>query len=110
MRSYARNMRQDATLPENLLWQAIRNHRLSDLKFKRQVPILTYIVDFACLKQRLIVELDGGQHSESAADAVRDESLNKAGFKILRFWNHEVLDNLDGVCSQILHEASLQNP
>ncbi|WP_348225793.1 DUF559 domain-containing protein [Phyllobacterium sp. YR531] len=109
MRSYARNMRHDATLAENLLWQAIRNHRLSGLKFRRQVPILTYIVDFACLKQRLIIELDGSQHCESAADVVRDEKLHSAGFKLLRFWNNEVLVNLDGVCSQILYEARLQN-
>ncbi|MHC1549176.1 endonuclease domain-containing protein [Phyllobacterium sp. K27] len=102
-------MRRDPTLAENLLWQAVRNGRLGGLKFKRQVPILEYIVDFACLRSLLIVELDGAQHSGSVADIKRDHALDLAGFKTLRFWNDDVLDNLDGVCSQILHEANLRH-
>jgi very-short-patch-repair endonuclease len=93
-------------MAENLLWQAIRNNQLGGLKFKRQLPILDYIVDFVCLRVRLIVELDGGQHADSIADNMRDERLYQAGFKTLRFWNDEIIGNLDGVCSQILYEAS----
>jgi very-short-patch-repair endonuclease len=99
-------MRKDATTAENLLWQAIRNNQLGGLKFKRQLPILDYIVDFVCLRVRLIVELDGGQHADSIADKMRDERLCQAGFKTLRFWNDEIIGNLDGVCSQILYEWS----
>ncbi|WP_281406803.1 endonuclease domain-containing protein [Phyllobacterium endophyticum] len=106
MRTYARGMRRDATLAENLLWQAIRNNRLGGLKFKRQAPLLSYITDFACFGSKLIVELDGSQHSGSSSDLERDRRLEAAGFKTLRFWNNEIIGNLDGVCSQILYEAS----
>nr|WP_309083322.1 DUF559 domain-containing protein [Chelativorans sp.] len=104
-RSFARTMRADATKPENLLWQALRNRKLEGLKFKRQVPIDGYILDFVCFEARLIVELDGGQHSESIRDLVRDRHFEAQGFKTLRFWNDEVVKNLDGVCLTILHEA-----
>jgi very-short-patch-repair endonuclease len=104
-RSFARTMRADATRPEDLLWQALRNKRLEGLKFKRQVPLDGYILDFVCFEARLIIEVDGGQHSESVPDAVRDKHFEKQGFKTLRFWNDEVVKNLDGVCLTILHEA-----
>ncbi|WP_245418957.1 endonuclease domain-containing protein [Phyllobacterium endophyticum] len=84
-------MRRDATLAENLLWQAIRNNRLGGLKFKRQAPLLSYITDFACFGSKLIVELDGSQHSGSSSDLERDRRLEAAGFKTLRFWNNEIL-------------------
>ncbi|PSH61348.1 endonuclease domain-containing protein [Phyllobacterium sophorae] len=106
IRTYARKMRRDATLAENILWQAIRNNQLGGLKFKRQAPLLGYIVDFACFRSRLIIELDGSQHSGSNSDVERDKCLNASSFKTLRFWNDEIIRNLDGVCSQILHEAN----
>ncbi|WP_367118921.1 endonuclease domain-containing protein, partial [Mesorhizobium sp.] len=98
-------MRADATKAENILWQALRNKQLEGLKFKRQVPLDGYIIDFVCLGARLIVEVDGGQHSESKRDAARDMHFEIRGFKALRFWNDEVVKNIDGVCLTILNEA-----
>jgi len=98
-------MRADATKAENLLWQALRNRKLEGLKFRRQVPLDGYILDFVCFEARLIVEVDGGQHSQSARDAVRDPHFESKGFRTLRVWNDEVTGNLDGVCLTILHEA-----
>ena len=104
-REYARDMRTDFTKAENLLWQALRNRQLEGLKFKRQVPLGGYILDFVCLEARLIVEVDGGQHSESARDLERDVYFQSQGFRTLRFWNDEVERNIDGVCLTILREA-----
>ena len=104
-RSFARKMRADATKAENNLWQALRNRQLEGLKFKRQVPLDGYILDFVCFEARLIVEVDGGQHSESAHDAARDRHFEGQGFRTIRFWNDEVDSNLDGVCLTILREA-----
>ena len=98
-------MRADATKAENILWQALRNKQLEGLKFKRQVPLDGYILDFVCFDARLIVEVDGGQHSESKRDAARDIHFEIRGFKTLRFWNDEVVKNIDGVCLTILNEA-----
>lgn len=89
-RSFARAMRSDATKAENLLWQALRNRKLEGLKFRRQVPLDGYILDFVCFEARLIVEVDGGQHSQSARDAVRDRHFESKGFRTLRVWNDEV--------------------
>jgi very-short-patch-repair endonuclease len=74
-RTFARKMRADSTKAENVLWQALRNKQLGGLKFKRQVPLDGYILDFVCFEARLIVEVDGGQRSESSRDAVRDRHL-----------------------------------
>jgi very-short-patch-repair endonuclease len=104
-RRFAREMRADSTKAENLLWQALRNKQLEGLKFKRQVPMDGYIVDFACFDARLIVEVDGGQHSESQRDVERDSHFTAQGFRTLRFWNDEIERNLDDVCRTILHEA-----
>ncbi|QND54271.1 endonuclease domain-containing protein [Phyllobacterium sp. 628] len=103
--NFAREMRKEATLAENMLWQAIRNKRLNGLKFRRQVPFDRYIIDFICFEARLIIELDGAQHSGSQSDLKRDAHFETKGFKTLRFWNNEILNNLDGICSHILHEA-----
>jgi len=102
-RRYARAMRVDATRAENLLWQALRGSRLEGFKFRRQVPLDGYIVDFVCYAARLIVEVDGGQHSENPKDEARDAHFAREGFEMLRFWNNEVETNLDGVCDHILH-------
>jgi very-short-patch-repair endonuclease len=104
-RTFARSMRADSTKAENVLWQALRNKQLEGLKFKRQVPLDGYILDFVCLDVRLIVEVDGGQHSESASDAARDRHFEAAGFRVLRCWNDDVLKNIDGACQAILLEA-----
>ncbi|RVD42082.1 DUF559 domain-containing protein [Mesorhizobium sp. M4A.F.Ca.ET.020.02.1.1] len=104
-RVFARAMRADATKAENILWQVLRNRQLEGLKFKRQVPLDGYILDFVCFEARLIVEVDGGQHSESERDAGRDRHFAMKGFRTLRFWNDEVVRNIDGVCLTILAEV-----
>jgi very-short-patch-repair endonuclease len=103
-RDYARAMRADSTKGENILWQAIRNRQLEGFKFKRQVPIENYIVDFVCFDSRLIIEVDGSQHIESEYDRLRDKALSTAGFRILRFWNDEIVRNINGACLRILIE------
>jgi very-short-patch-repair endonuclease len=98
----ARSLRRDATEVEAKLWQALRGRRLDGCKFRRQFPIDRYIVDFACIDAGLVVELDGSQHGEQAAyDAERTKILEACGFHVLRFWNHEINENLDGVLSVI---------
>jgi len=87
---------------ERRLWYHLRAHRFDGQKFKRQVPIGPYGVDFACLGRKLIIEVDGGQHSESAADIRRDHYLTSQGFRVLRFWNNDVLRNTSGVLETIL--------
>lgn len=102
-REFARTMRADATRAENLLWQALRSRKLDGLKFRRQLPMDGYIVDFVCLEARLIVEVDGAQHSENPADALRDAHFEASGFRVLRFWNDAIQRDLDRVCAHILH-------
>jgi very-short-patch-repair endonuclease len=98
-------MRAEATKAENLLWQALRNRQLAELKFKRQVPLSGYILDFVCFEARLTVEVDGGQHSESNRDVERDRMFESQGFRTLRFSNDEVIGNIDAVCETIMREA-----
>ncbi len=90
----------------------LRGERLGGLKFKRQEQLGDYIVDFVCFASRLIVEADGGQHSESGSDAVRDVWLIEQGFQVLRFWNNDILGNPDGVARVILEatQPPLPNP
>ncbi len=84
------------------LWQALR-YRITGVKFRRQAVIGNYIVDFVCFPRKLIVEVDGGQHNENKKDVFRDKWLNSQGFKVLRFWNNEVIFNLDGVFETIVN-------
>jgi very-short-patch-repair endonuclease len=98
----ARKLRNNPTDTENFLWKYLRLEQIDRLKFRRQQPIGNYIVDFVCLEKRLIVELDGGQHAEGKSyDNVRDKWLKKQGFKVLRFWNTDVLTNIEGVIEEI---------
>jgi very-short-patch-repair endonuclease len=103
-RRFARAMRADATWAENRLWQVLRGKQLGGFKFRRQVPLDGYILDFVCFEARLIIEVDGHQHSDSERDVRRDAWFRDQGFRVLRVWNGEVEDNLDGVCSFILAE------
>ena len=96
-RHFAKAMRSNATDAERKLWSMLRGGRLAGLKFKRQVPMDGYIVDFVCFEARLIVEADGGQHSESQSDGTRDRHFEAQGFRTLRFWNADILTNPDGV-------------
>src|ERR1041385_868165 len=98
----ARRLRRDQTDAERKLWFRLRDRRLSGLKFRRQMPIDRYVVDFCCESARVIVEIDGGQHAtRSAEDAARAAALEAQGYLVLRFWNNEVLQNLDGVLEVI---------
>jgi very-short-patch-repair endonuclease len=101
----ARTLRKKATDAERLLWKHLRMRQLSAYKFRRQQPIGSYIVDFVCLEKKLIIELDGGQHTEQAScDEDRSAWLRDRGYRALRFWNHEVLKMPDVVLSNILAE------
>ncbi|CAM2168455.1 DUF559 domain-containing protein YcjD [Paraburkholderia sacchari] len=98
------------TPAERLLWRHLRAHRLCGEKFRRQHPIGPYIVDFMHFGARLVIEADGGQHNGSDSDAVRDAWLRSRGFKVLRFWNHEILSNVDVVLEVILGELVKGRP
>ena len=102
LRAFAREMRSAPTEAEERLWGALRNRRLDKLKFRRQVPVGAYIADFVCMEAKLIVEVDGTQHAESRRDAARDADLEARGFRVLRFWNNEVMRDLDSVCVTII--------
>ena len=102
----ARELRSSMTDAEHRLWKAIRGRSLG-AKFRRQVPIGNYVADFACLPKKLVLEIDGGQHLDNAQDAARDAWLRSLGFRIFRFWDHEVFRNLEGVL-EVIAEA-LQN-
>jgi very-short-patch-repair endonuclease len=99
----ARRLRRDQTDAERKLRLRLRDRRLNGWKFKRQVPIARYIADFCCADARLIIELDGGQHSTNAeADAKRTAVLESCGYLVLRFWNNDVSKNMNGVLEEIL--------
>ena len=103
----ARGLRQNQTEAEKVLWNRLRSRQLLDLKFRRQRPIGPYFADFACVEIGLVIEIDGGQHVEDAAyDAKREAVMAQAGYKTLRFWNHEVLNQTEAVMEKIWNEAS----
>ena len=101
----AQQLRQNQTDAEKLLWQHLRNRNLSGYKFRRQAPIEPYIVDFLCFSHKLIVELDGGHHNEESQiiyDKKRSNFLESKGFVVLRFWNNQVLGEIEDVLNEIL--------
>ena len=100
---HARPLRQRMTDAERTMWFALRDRRLGGFKFKRQWTIGEHIADFCCIERRLIVEIDGGQHC-AESDAARTLVLNRAGYRVVRFWNNEVLGNLDGVLTSLIAE------
>ena len=102
MLNNAKTLRSKQTEAEQRLWYHLRAHRFLGLKFKRQKPMGRYIVDFVCLEQRLIIEIDGGQHSEQVHyDQRRDAWLRSQGYTVLRFWNNDVMQQLESVLEQI---------
>jgi len=107
----ARTLRKQMTDAERVLWRYLRNRNLTNLKFRRQVPIGGYIVDFLCYEKKLIIEVDGGQHAvEEEADRKRTEWLEKQGYRVIRFWNHDVLMNMDSVARKILEYCGVDEP
>lgn len=100
----ARALRKNQTPQESTLWYYLRSKRFQGFKFRRQFPVGPYIVDLCCFKEKLIIELDGGQHSESDSltyDAARDSFLRSEGYRVLRVWNNEVTNNLEGVLEKV---------
>jgi very-short-patch-repair endonuclease len=99
----ARRLRRDMTEAEKKLWYRIRGDQLEGHQFRKQVPLDPYILDFACLRKRLALEVDGSQHAEiSAAERERNRFLHAEGFVVVRYWNTEVLQNIDGVLLDLL--------
>jgi very-short-patch-repair endonuclease len=104
----ARSLRRALTPAEFTLWTRIRGRQLGGFKFVRQKPMAPYYVDFVCRERRLIIELDGGQHSESTEDRERDRELCARGYRVVRIWNNDVIENLDGVIQTLLSELEKQ--
>jgi very-short-patch-repair endonuclease len=100
----ARQLRARMTDAERKLWFALKDRRFAAFKFRRQVPVGPYIADFLCFDLRLIVEVDGGQHAESARDVERENWLAQNEFRVVRFWNNDVLQNLEGVLTVLAEE------
>lgn len=100
----AQSLRKNQTEAERIFWNAVRDKRLQGYKFRRQFPVGPYYADFACLEAMLIVEIDGGQHSENKKDEIRTARLEKEGYAVLRFWNNDVLENIEGVLHTLLQQ------
>jgi very-short-patch-repair endonuclease len=100
----ARALRRALTPAESALWTRLRDRQLGGYKFARQESIDRYYVDFVCREQRLIIELDGGQHSDRPEDTRRDSELCALGYRVIRIWNNDVIENLDGVLQTLLSE------
>lgn len=105
---FAKSLRKNSTDAENLLWKRLKTRQVEGIKFRRQQPIENFIVDFVSFEKRMIIELDGGQHAEDRhKDIERDKFLSEIGFRVLRFWNNEVLENIDGVL-EVIRENCLK--
>ena len=101
----ARQLRRDSTEAEQRLWRILRNRQLGGHKFRRQAPIGPFIVDFVCIERRLVIEVDGSQHQEQIDyDEDRTRFIESEGYRVLRFWNNEVLTELESVAEAILIE------
>lgn len=88
------------------MWRLLRDRRLSQFKFRRQVPFRSYILDFVCFEQRLVIEIDGSQHADAMSDRTRDEVLSSEGFEVARYWNNDVLQQRTAVLEDILAKLS----
>jgi very-short-patch-repair endonuclease len=97
----ARKLRRDATEAEKHLWRWLRGRQILGFKFRRQSPVAGFIADFLCEELRIIVELDGGQHSDSSTDADRTARLQAAGYQVIRYWNNDVMRNMEGVLEDL---------
>lgn len=107
----AQQLRKNLTKAENLLWQKLRNRQFEDFKFRRQQPVGSYIVDFVNFEKRMVIEVDGGQHAIlKDKDKKRDAWLNAEGYAVMRFWNNEVFENLDGILEVIRDKLTTPSP
>jgi very-short-patch-repair endonuclease len=111
MEHRARDLRKHMTDAERLLWQYLRDRQLGGHKFRRQHPIGPFIVDFVCLEKKIVIEIDGSQHiNNKRADNKRSDYLYNKGFRVLRFWNNQVLQEKQAVLSMILSSLSADDP
>ena len=108
--SRARQLRSHQTDAETKLWHRLRNRQIAGCKFVRQEPVGRYVCDFICRERKLVIEVDGGQHAEAKADIIRGDTLTRDGYCVLRFWNNEVLGNIDGVLQTIESKLLDQEP
>jgi very-short-patch-repair endonuclease len=106
----ARRLRKDSTGAEQKLWRYLRSRSLGGFKFVRQKAIGPYVVDFICREKRLVIEVDGSQHAENDGDAMRDRWLAERRYRVLRFWNNEVMENIEGVWAQSSPQRLRQRP
>src|SRR5437867_4479771 len=108
---HTKRLRRNDTDAERKLWMRLRDRQLNGLKFRRQQTIGRFIVDFFCAEYRLVIELDGAHHADQIqADQRRTEFLNKAGYRVLRFWDHEVLTSIEAVLQQITYVVNHPSP
>jgi very-short-patch-repair endonuclease len=108
LKDRARQMRREPTEAERRMWRLLRDRRLGGFKFRRQEQLGRYIVDFVCFERKLVIELDGAQHADSAYDAERDAWLKPRGFSVLQFWNNEVFDHPAGVQHAVATRLGLE--
>ena len=111
IKEFAKNMRNEPTKEENILWENVLRKKKLGYLFRRQFIIDNkYIADFICLEKRLIIEIDGGQHCNNKNDIIRSNYLKKQNFKVIRLWNNEILNNLEGVYLKIQQELETPSP
>ncbi len=106
----AKRLRRELTDAECKLWAVLRSRQFNGVKFRRQQPIGPFIADFVCHERRLIIEADGGQHGASSTDQRRTEFLEAAGYRVIRFWNHDIIENLAGVAQLIATALATPHP
>jgi very-short-patch-repair endonuclease len=106
----ARRLRRQSTDAENKLWNRLRSRAINGFKFVRQEPMGPYVVDFVCRERRLVVEVDGGQHATNKRDVSRDRWLSDHHFRVLRFWNNDVMSNIEGVLETIASALQAESP
>ncbi len=109
IRSFAKRMRQAATDAEAAMWGLLRHRQLAHFKFRRQVPFQNYILDYVCFEERLVTEIDGGQHASSHRDELRDAALTSEGFRMLRYWNNDVLQKPSSALEDILNRLAVDS-
>ena len=109
-RDFARGLRANMTDAELYLWRHLRQHQVGGHRFRRQHPVGPYIADFVCIEQRFIIEVDGGQHADSSGDVGRARDLVTRGFVVVRFWNNDVLSNIEGVIAEISRALESTRP
>ena len=110
LRKFAKNLRNEPTEVERLLWNRLKSRQVEGVKFRRQQPLAGYIVDFISFEKKIAIELDGSQHfGASVKDTARDACLTKNGYSVLRFWNNDVLTNMEGVL-EVIRSFCLRSP